>query len=265
VLVIALFYTAELSLIALAIGGLMLTAMFAANALGVRHPVPYLLLGILLWGAILASGVHATVAGVLGALAIPARSRIDANEFASRARGYLREFEDDLQPGMARPTQDQSDAVISLERAGESLVTPLLRLEHALHPWVAWVVMPVFALANAGIALDASITATLTSPLTIGVILGLFLGKQVGVMLFAWAAVRLRIADLPSGASWRQLYGVAMLCGIGFTMSLFIANLAFADAEMLEAAKTGILIASLLAGIAGWLVLRSTESAAGSE
>jgi NhaA family Na+:H+ antiporter len=255
VLVIAVFYTSDLSPAMLALAAIFLAGMFALNLLRVRFPLAYLVLGIGLWLALLQSGVHATIAGILAALTIPVRRKIAVPEFTHRVHDYLREVEEDMKPGLADLTSDQRAAIHSLEQACEAVDTPLNRLEHELHPYVVFLIVPIFALANAGVSLDAGIGGVLTSPIALGIILGLVLGKQVGVMLFAWLAVRMRLADLPADTTWRELYGVAWLCGIGFTMSLFIGNLALATPEMLDTAKAGILAASLLSGVGGWLVL----------
>ncbi len=178
----------------------------------------------------------------------------------------MAEFAEDVEPGRSEPTADQRDALRSLEVATEEMDTPLASLEHSLHPWVAYLVMPVFALANAGVSLGGDAAAALASPLALGVIPGLFLGKQVGILAFSWVAVRAGWATLPSGVGWRQLWGVSLLCGIGFTMSLFIAGLAFADPELLDTAKVGILTGSVVSGVAGALVLlRSPRRAGASE
>jgi NhaA family Na+:H+ antiporter len=261
VLVIALFYTAELSLSSLAAAGGLFGALVLLNGAGVRRTWPYAILGVGLWVAILQSGIHATVAGVLSALAIPARRAIDASEYAARAEGLLGTFRKDLRHGMAEPTEDQRDALQSLDIASQELESPLQRLEHALHPWVAFVIIPVFALANAGVAVGGEIAAMATDPITLGIVLGLCLGKPIGIMLFAWLATRVRLAVLPSRVGWRHLWGVSLLCGIGFTMSLFIASLAFADAGQLDAAKLGILAGSLVSGVAAALVLTRAGSA----
>jgi Na+:H+ antiporter, NhaA family len=258
--VIAFFYTAELSTNSLLAGGAFLIAMVVANRMHVRHPLVYLLLGIGLWAAVLLSGVHATIAGVAAALTIPARQRFDAEEFYGRAASYLDEVREDLRPGEVNLTTDQRDAVLSLEEACEGVQTPLQRLEHMLHPWVTFFIMPVFALANAGVSLGGGVLAALMNPIALGVGFGLVIGKQAGVLLFSWLAVRSGIAALPEGARWPQLYGVACLCGIGFTMSLFIASLAFEDEAALATAKTGILAGSLVAGFLGYLVLRRTAA-----
>ncbi|MDX1547452.1 MAG: Na+/H+ antiporter NhaA [Rhodothermales bacterium] len=259
VLVIALFYTAELSWASLGVGAAFLVALVAANRLGVRRPVVYAVLGLGLWLAFLKSGVHATVAGVLLALTVPARRRIDAPAFLARAKALLAEFADDVRPGRTEPTTDQRDAVHALEVACEHVETPLQRMEHTLHPWVAFGIMPVFALANAGVVLGGA--EGLLGPVSLGIVAGLFLGKQIGVTAFAWLAVRLGWAALPAGVTWRQVYGVSLLTGIGFTMSLFIGNLAFADAAVLDTAKIAIFAASLLSGLAGWLLLRTSGPA----
>jgi NhaA family Na+:H+ antiporter len=253
VLVIAFFYTAQLELGYLAFGAGVLAALVILNRSGVRRTAPYLVLGVALWLAFLKSGVHATIAGVLLAMTIPARRLLDDSAFLARGRELLDRFARDVKPGEGLPTADQADVLHALEDAAERLDTPLHRMEHALHGWVAFGIMPVFALANAGVALGGGLP--LGSPVTLGVILGLFVGKQLGVTVFSWLAVRMGWAELPQGVSWRQLYGVSLLTGIGFTMSLFIANLAFDSPAVLDGAKVGILAASLIAGVAGWLVL----------
>lgn len=253
VLVIALFYTAELNLMALAAAGVVMVLLLGLNRGGIRTAAPYALLGVVLWVALLKSGVHATLAGVLLALTIPASRRVDAPAFLARARSYLEEFAEDVREGQTAPTADQRDALHSLESAAEDLQTPLTRLEHILHPWVAFFVMPVFALANAGVALGGG--ASLLDAVPLGIVLGLVAGKPVGILLSAWLAVRLGWAELPAGTGWTHLLGVGLLCGIGFTMSLFIAGLAFPTPELLDSAKLGILAASALAGVGGGLLL----------
>ena len=277
VLVIALFYTAGVSWPALAAAGGVLVVLVAANRLGVRTPLVYGALGLGLWLAVLASGVHATVAGVLLAMTIPARTRIDPAAFLARGRAFLADFASDDPPdgptaeaaaGNGRAprragfiTEGQQTAVLALEEACEHVQTPLHRLEHALHPWVAFAVMPLFALANAGVALAGDPGEALAQPVTLGVFVELVVGKPVGIAAAAWLAVRSGLAALPADVTWRQVAGAAALGGIGFTMSLFIATLAFADAGLLAAAKLGILGASLLAGLGGWLLLRTAPAA----
>jgi Na+:H+ antiporter, NhaA family len=210
--VIAVFYTADLSLTSLGFAAVFLLALVALNLSGVRAVAPYVLLGTALWVCVLKSGVHATLAGVATALAIPLRV---------------------------------PDA-------------PLRRLEHALHPWVAFLILPVFAFANAGVSFAGIGVAALAQPVTLGIALGLFAGKQLGVFLAIWLAVACRLGKLPDGARWPQLYGIALLCGVGFTMSLFIGNLAFDDANHAAQVRLGVLTGSIASALLGLLVLRAT-------
>ena len=261
VLVIAVFYTESIFWTGLLAGGLLFALLIVMNRSGIAHPAFYAVVGIGLWLALLSSGIHATIAGVLLATTIPARRRIDAPAYADRIRAHLATFSAGSREGVSELTEEQLDAVHAVEEASEHVQTPLLRLEHGLHPWVAFVIMPVFALANAGVAFTGDVASMFAHPVTIGVMLGLVLGKQLGVTLFAWLSVRLGLAVLPEGVTWRQIYGAAWLCGIGFTMSIFIAGLAFADPALLDFAKVGIFAASLISGLGGWLVLSRTRSA----
>jgi NhaA family Na+:H+ antiporter len=267
VLVIALFYTAEISWISLAAGGALLVVLAVLNLAGARNPLVYGLLGILLWLAFLRSGVHATISGVLVAMTIPARSRIDVNEFLSRGRAILDEFRRGNASSEATHSNGARQAAIeSLETACEKVQTPMGRLERALHPWVTFVIMPVFALANAGVSLGwGDLSRALIHPVSLGVAIGLVLGKQIGITLFAWLAVIVGLSPKLNGVSWLQVYGAAWLGGIGFTMSLFIASLAFGNTPPLALAKVGILGASLISGLVGWLILyRASFRSAGA-
>ena len=256
VLVIALFYTADLSVIALLWAGVLFVLLLACNGAGVRHPAPYTLLGVGLWLAFLQSGVHATVAGVLLAFTIPARTRIDANEFLVRSRRALSRF---AAAGVAGAnvltSKTHQEALLALEGAAEAAQAPLQKLEDKLHGSVAFGIMPLFALANAGVPLSGGAQA-LGNPVGLGIILGLVLGKPLGITLFAWLATKVGVAERPSDTSWGMLHGASWLGGIGFTMSLFIAGLALESAALLTQAKLGILTASLFAGAMGWLLLR---------
>ena len=253
VLVIALFYTGAIAWGALGMAGLILLVLIALNVLRVRCLTPYLVLGLGLWFFVHESGVHATIAGVLLAFAIPTRTRINAAEFSTRARGLLDHF-DRTETGdlLVLTSKGQQEAIIGLERASEGVTAPLLRLEHALHGFSAFVVMPLFALSNAGVGLSGSAGGRVT----LAVILGLVVGKPLGITVAALVAVRLRLASLPEGVSWTALHGCAWLGGIGFTMSLFIATLAFDGTNFLDSAKVGILSGSVLSGIAGAVVVR---------
>jgi NhaA family Na+:H+ antiporter len=230
-----------------------LVALIAANRLGVRRPVVYALLGLALWVAVLQSGIHATVAGVLLAMTIPARTKIDPADFLARARGFIADF---AHQADGAPDDEHHAALWELEDLTESAQAPMLRMEHALHPWVAFLIVPLFALANAGVQVSGDVAAIASEPLVLGVLLGLVVGKQIGITAAAWLVVRSGLAALPAGVSWRQIYGVAWLGGIGFTMSLFVADLAFGESPILAVAKVGILAASVVAGLGGYLIVR---------
>ncbi|MGE8682647.1 MAG: Na+/H+ antiporter NhaA [Achromobacter marplatensis] len=217
IVIIALFYTSQLKVFALIMAGALLACLFCLNRAGVLRLTPYLLIGAVLWYFVLKSGVHATLAGVALALTIP------------------------LRPRNAGQPQAHS---------------PLHDLEHALHKPVALLIVPVFGFANAGVSFAGMGLDSLAQPVPLGVALGLFLGKQLGVFGFAWLAIKTGVASLPRHASLTQLYGVALLCGIGFTMSLFIGALAFTDAATVDATKIGVLTGSLASAVAGFLLLR---------
>ena len=261
VIVIALFYTSAIQWTALALGGLVIAGLVALNRLQVKSLTPFLLLGVMLWLALLSSGIHATLAGVILAMAVPSRTRINALEFSTKARALIDDFDraetGDLQ---VLTSKGQQEALYALDVASSGAQAPLLRLEHELHGVVSFVIMPLFALANAGVALNG-MSGALTDRVTLGVIIGLVLGKPAGVMLFSWLGVRFRIADLPSGVTWSGIHGVAWLAGIGFTMSLFVGSLAFGDGPMLDSAKVGILAASIMAAAIGWRLLSRNWSA----
>jgi NhaA family Na+:H+ antiporter len=216
IVIIALFYTSDLSVAALMLAGLAIAGLLALNRFGVMRIAPYILIGLVLWVCVLKSGVHATLAGVVTALFIPAR--------------------DPAHPGHP----------------------PLTRLEHALHPWVAFGILPIFAFANAGVNLTGLSMKDLLQPIPLGIMLGLVVGKQLGVFTFAWLAVKLGLARLPGGVDFKQVYGVAIICGIGFTMSLFIGMLAFENAspgEVIVTDRLGVLSGSLISAIVGYVVL----------
>ena len=237
-LVIALFYTTTIAWASLAKAAVFVVALAALNVSGVRRLTPYLVLGLALWYFVHESGVHATIAGVVLALAIPTRTRINATEFSAKARRLLDHF-DRTETGdrLVLTSTGQQEAIIGLERASEGVTPPLLRLEHALQGFSAFVVMPLFALSNAGVRLSGSSGGKVM----LAVILGLTIGKPLGITGAAMAAVRLRLASLPEGVTWTALHGCAWLGGIGFTMSLFIATLAFEGTNLLDSAKIGIL------------------------
>jgi NhaA family Na+:H+ antiporter len=261
VLVIALFYTTEISELNLVIGAGFMIGLIIANRSGIRHPFVYGLLGIGLWLAFLTSGVHATIAGILTAMMIPARTRINGEEFLIKGQTLLQEFQKSSVSGQdTLSNRYQRSAVQTLEVACREVQSPMRVLEHRLHPWVTFVIIPLFALANAGVHLvGGDLKTTLANPITLGIIAGLVFGKQIGVTLFASLAVKTGLAAMPAGVTWRQIYGVSWLAGIGFTMSLFIGTLAFNDVALLNMAKIGILIASLVAGVIGLFIVRQQQ------
>ncbi|MBY5981497.1 Na+/H+ antiporter NhaA [Ferrimonas balearica] len=217
ILIIALFYSDSLSTTSLAVAAVAIIGLMMLNRRGVRDLMPYMLIGLVLWVAVLKSGVHATLAGVVLAFTIPLKKD---------EHGHC----------------------------------PSEHLEHTLHPWSTFLILPVFAFANAGVSLDGLGLSDLTSPLPMGIALGLLLGKPLGIMLFSWLAVVLRVATLPEGLRWIHLFGVSLLCGIGFTMAMFVASLAF-EAGLLnygDLSRLGILIGSGLAAVLGYLVLKKT-------
>jgi Na+:H+ antiporter, NhaA family len=261
VLVIAFFYTSEISLGALGVGAAFLAALVVANLIGVGRTLVYAVLGIGLWLAFLLSGVHATIAGVLLAFTVPAISFINPGAFLERGRYILDHFEKAGERGENVLTNEERQAALhALNHATYKLEPPLHELEHTLHPWVVFAIMPLFALANAGVPLGGGLGEALTNPVALGIVAGLVLGKQLGVTLFAWLAVKSGVSELPGGIGWRHIYGAGWLAGIGFTMSLFISDLAFPDGSLVEIAKLGILAASLIAGVVGWTILRGASS-----
>lgn len=221
IIIIAFFYTASLSISALVVAAFLVTALFLLNRWGVTRLLPYFLLGLPLWLAILQSGIHATIGGVILAMMIPLRTGANAEE---EGRG----------------------------------ISPLHRLESTLHPWVIFGILPLFAFANAGVPLAGMALGDLWHPVPLGIIVGLLLGKQIGITSFCWLAVKLKISQKGEGITWRQIYGVSVLCGVGFTMSLLISSLASSQGGMCYWGldRLGILSASFIAGVLGYLVLR---------
>jgi Na+:H+ antiporter, NhaA family len=254
VLVIAIFYSQTIVWGALGVAGLLVLVLFGLNAIGVRRLWPYLLVGVALWYFVHQSGVHATVAGVALAFTIPTRTPTNAAEFSREARSLLDRF-DQTESGdfIVLTSKGQQEALFALEYATQGVAAPILRLEHALHKFSAFVVMPLFAFANAGVKLTLPIQH---AEIAIGALVGLVLGKPLGIMAAALLAVKSGVAKLPHAVGWTSLLGYAWLAGIGFTMSLFIAMLAFDETAPVDAAKLGILAGSLAAGVAGAIVLR---------
>jgi NhaA family Na+:H+ antiporter len=250
VLVIAVFYTSGVRLTSLAFGLAGVALGVCANKLGVRSPSVYAGIGVIIWVAMLSSGVHATVAGVLLAMTVPARAYIERDAFLSRSRSLLTSFE-----GADHDSPAAHQALHALENHLQLVKSPLHRIEQALQPWVTFLVMPLFAFASAGVHINRSVREIVMHPVFLPVVLGLVIGKPVGVWLFAWISAKSRVAERPEGSSWMDLLGAACLCGIGFTMSLFIASLAFAEVDFRDLAKMGAMIGSVIAGALGSAVL----------
>jgi NhaA family Na+:H+ antiporter len=260
VIVIALFYASGIAWTHLLTAGFILLLLIASNKLGIRSVSVYAILGFLLWMAFLDSGIHATVAGVLLAMTIPSRSNLDTRSFLAKTRSILAALEDGTRDEAAPNLEENQQATIrALEQAAEDLEAPTQRFEHALHPWVSYFIVPLFALANAGVRFDQGIISVLQSTVALGIVLGLVVGKQIGITLFAWIAVKTGLAAMPAHVTWRQIYGVSWLGGIGFTMSLFITGLAFVPGPLTDLSKTGIYIASIIAGAGGlWILKRNS-------
>jgi len=255
VLVIALFYTAQVNTNALIAAGATTLVLMLFSWLGARHPLVYAILGIGLWLALLESGIHATIAGIVLALTVPASTRISSEQLIEMGEQLLNRLKEvEKSEAFAPATHEEQNIIASLESECERAETPMQRLERTLHPWSVFLIMPVFAMANAGVALDSS-SLSFASNLSLGVILGLVIGKPIGITLFAWAAVRLGIASQGTGVKTTHILGAGCLGGIGFTMSIFIASLAFEGNQLLSNAKVSILLASLCAGALGSLIL----------
>lgn len=254
VLVIALFYTQQIVWHYLIVCGFFLIGLALANRLWIRWTLVYALLGMGMWFAILGSGVHATVAGVLVAMFIPAKARYDTDTFLGKVKAYTDQFE--CEPGSCGYTillnKEHLDAVQAIEEACHDVETPLQRLEHNLESWITVVILPLFALANAGLTLGGiHLSHAVTHPVTLGVALGLVVGKPLGIFVFTYLASKTLKAPLPSGMRWSHIIGVGILGGIGFTMSLFISGLSFDIAEFAELSKLGIIMGSAVSAILG--------------
>ena len=257
VLVIAIFYSHEIAWSSLAGAAAVVLVLVGFNVARIRQLWPYLLAGIALWYFVRQSGVHATVAGVILAFTIPTHTRINAVQFSRRTRGLVDQFDrDETGDFLVLSSKRQQEALFALKQASEGVTAPILKLETALHNFSAFVVMPLFAFANAGVKIGLSIEH---EEITLGVLAGLVIGKPLGIMAAALLGVKSGIAELPAAVGWTPLLGYASLAGIGFTMSLFIAMLAFDGTASIDAAKQGILAGSLLAGVAGAVILKAAS------
>jgi len=261
VLVIALFYSEDIGWGSLGIAGIVLVVLVACNLLGVRHPLVYGIFGVGLWLAFLESGIHSTIAGVILALTIPASTGLATKDVVKSGRFLMSELErKKTSPGLRPNTNEEQSILESLEEISEAAQTPMQRLEHTLAPWSTFLIMPLFALANAGLDLGEGLA--LAHPTSLGIIAGLCIGKPLGITLLSWLAVRGGLAALGGDVSWKQIFAGGCLAGIGFTMSLFIANLAFPAGDLLEVSKAGILFASFLSACFGAVLLRRFRATA---
>jgi NhaA family Na+:H+ antiporter len=256
VLVIAVFYTESIDYSELLSGGFFIMVLLIANWAGIRRTLFYAIVGFVgVWLAFVFSGVHATIAGVLIALTIPANTKIGEDEYVSKLTKLLDKFKKEKPNDITLLSKEQAHVIADIEDLNEKAQTPLQKLEHAMHPITAFFILPVFALSNAGVRVEGSIVEMLLHPISLGIIAGLVLGKFFGISVFSHLMVKLKLSVLPDGVSWRQIYGLAFLAGIGFTMSIFISDLAFVEEESKQIAKVGIMAASFISAIIGMLVL----------
>ncbi len=264
ILVIAIFYPVHtLHIEMIAVAGCIMLLIYIFNRLRIRATIVYIIAGIALWLAVLESGLHATIAGVLLAIVIPISAKHSPIKFIQRSKRVLNEIkiaQSKSNTNKIIADEHQKELVHNIQYEINQAISPLQQYEYSLHPWVMYIIMPLFALVNAGVKIDAEAISGLSGSISIGVFLGLFIGKPIGIALFSWLSVKCKIAHLPRGAKWNQLIGVGFMAGIGFTMSIFIANLAFTDESMISTAKLAILITSLIAGITGVLILRATTN-----
>ena len=257
VLVIAFFYTSDISTLSLLIGLGFVLIMYIGNKMGIRNVLFYAIIGIVgVWTAFLLSGVHATIASVLAAFTIPADMKIKENLYITKIQNYLTKFKT-IDPNDKIPTltNEQLHILDEVKKDTNEIIPPLQRLEHAMHPMVTFLIIPIFALANAGVSVAIDFEQLFSTNIALGVSLGLLVGKVVGVVGFTLLFVKLKIAPFPDGMNFKNLLGLGLLAGIGFTMSLFITSLAFTNEEHITQAKIGIFFASIIAGILGYLIL----------
>lgn len=260
VLVIAFFYTSEISIQSLLVGLGFVLVMFIGNKMGIRNILFYAIIGIVgVWIAFLLSGVHATIAAVLAAFVIPANVGIKENIFIERIKNSINKFKDILPNDKVTLTDEQIHQLEIIKKDTNCAIPPLQRLEHAMHPMVTFIVLPIFALANAGVSVNVDVQELFSTNVALGVSLGLLAGKVIGIVGITWLLVKLRIAPFPEGMNLRNLFGISFLASIGFTMSLFISSLAFTDEIIITQAKIGIFTASIIGGIVGFFILRTNK------
>lgn len=256
ILIIALFYTETIHVNQLINAAIFLSILMIANRLGIRRTAFYAIVGFLgVWLSFLYSGVHATIAGVLSALAIPVRPKISDEIFIGALGDKITKFINTRPNDHSLRTNRQAKLIADIDQLSDDANTPLQKLEHALHPVTAYIILPLFALSNAGVKIEGNIFELLSHPIALGIIVGLIAGKSLGISLFSKVMVKLKLADLPEGVRWRHIYGASFFAGIGFTMSIFISGLAFMDQKYIEIAKVGIISASVVSAIVGFILL----------
>jgi len=263
VMVIAVFYTDTIIFSELFSAAFFLGILIIANLAGVRNTFFYAFVGFVgVYLAFISSGVHATIAGVLIALTIPARTKVSEIEYVKKLSGCLNKFKNEQPNDSTLLTKHQAHLISKIDDLNTQAHTPLQQLEHALHPITAYFILPVFALSNAGVHIEGSIFQMILHPVSLGIIAGLVLGKFIGISLLSHITAWLKISVLPEGVSWKQIYGIALLAGIGFTMSMFISELAFVKEEYKQIAKVGIMAASFISATLGmiWLSLVTKET-----
>ncbi|MBL7859268.1 MAG: Na+/H+ antiporter NhaA [Cyclobacteriaceae bacterium] len=257
VLVIAFFYTSDINVISLFTGAAFMAVLIVANVIGVRSTLFYGIVGIAgLWLAFIMSGVHATIAGVLAAFTIPARVKVSANYYSQKLEQLLVLFKSAEVNTLPTVSKEQFKILSKIENFSEQALTPLQRLEHTMHPFVAFLIMPIFALSNAGVELSSNFLTQIQSPVSLGIFFGLLAGKVIGVVGVVYLMLRLRWAVLPQGVNMLHIWGTGFVAAIGFTMSLFISGLAFRQEEYAVQAKLGVLAASITASVIGYCIIR---------
>ncbi len=258
VLVIAIFYTAQIHFHSLVAAGVFLLLFFFAVHYQARRPGLYLIPAIGVWASLMFSGIHATVAGVLIALLIPVKSAIDPHLFFENISNHMKRLRESgpLTRDSLVLNKKQWESVEKIYLTAEDMIPPGIYLEHYFHSVQAFIILPLFALFSAGVAFNAEILSNFPGSITLGIVFGLVFGKQAGILLFSWIAIASRMADMPGGVKWSHIWGTGLLGGIGFTMSIFISELAFSSQALIDEAKISIFIASFLSGIAGYLVLK---------
>ncbi|HEY9113101.1 MAG TPA: Na+/H+ antiporter NhaA [Bacteroidales bacterium] len=255
IMVIAIFYTESIDFTELLTAGIFMTVLITANYFGVRRALFYAVIGLFgVWLSFLFSGVHATIAGVLIALTIPARTKIDEDQYVRKMTDLTNEFEENMND-IKLLSKTQVHVLAEIEKLNDQAQTPLQKLEHALHPISTYFIIPIFALANAGVHIEGNFSDMVFHPVSIGIIFGLVAGKFLGISLFSFLMVKIKMAELPEGVNWRQLIGASFLAGIGFTMSIFISELAFDNEGFKQIAKVGIMSASVIAAAIGMTLL----------